>query len=237
MRECCKYCTCWWCCGDCPNADIDLYMLASCEPWWWGCHLVLVMLGCPGREDNLVSLGILWWTVCWGPRSLDGWETCACSALQTSKVSLTNLSQILGWLHNDLRALVLKSSIKRLAMNGCRRDPKAAPFTHLLILTLKSKKGALRQNLRRDIMLGMESGVQYGSVVSCCSLLCMIEEGLYVISWHGFPLLYLDGFGLFYKVLGVSDMVGENTYQRLEDVYHFFSYSICHWTPTRQYGP
>ena len=30
------------------------------------------------------------------------------------------------------------------------------------------------QKLRRDIILGMESGVLFGSVVSCCSLLCMM---------------------------------------------------------------
>ena len=31
---------------------------------------------------------------------------------------------------------------------------------------------------------------------------------------------------LLYKVLGVSDMVGQNTYQRSEDVCYFFNYSI-----------
>ena len=45
------------------------------------------------------------------------------------KVSLTNLSQILGGLGDELRALVSKSSIKRFAMTGLRGDPMAAPFT------------------------------------------------------------------------------------------------------------
>ena len=67
-------------------------------------------------------------------------------------------------------------------------------------------------------MLGMESGVLSGTVVSCCSLLCMMfrarSTGAKVkrafMSYDDMvPPLYLDGFGLFYKVLGVSDMVGE----------------------------
>ena len=83
-------------------------------------------------------------------------------------------------------------------------------------------------------MLGMESGVLLGSVVSC-SLLCMmfragstrieVKVALYhVMTW--FPPV---DFGQIWPHLysaGVSNMVGGSTYQRSKDVCHFVSYSV-----------
>ena len=83
------------------------------------------------------------------------------------------MCQILGGLGDELRSLVLKSSIKRLAKARLRGDLIAAPFTCSKYIPWKGNKVPLRQELRRDIMLGMDSGVLFGSVVSC-SLLCMM---------------------------------------------------------------
>ena len=52
-----------------------------------------------------------------------------CSALWMTKVSLTNLSQILDGLGSGLKALVLKSSIKRLATTGLK---EGIPLQHPL---------------------------------------------------------------------------------------------------------
>ena len=79
------------------------------QPCWSGDSVVNCMLG---------SKELRWVRNC-----------CVCSALSTTKVSLTNLSQILGGLGDELRALVLKSSIKRFAMTGLRGDLMSAPFT------------------------------------------------------------------------------------------------------------
>ena len=60
-----------------------------------------------------------------------------------------------------------------------------------------------------SIMLGMEIGVLFGSVVSCCNLLCMMfragstgtEVKRAFMSYDDIVSpLNLDGFGLFYKV-------------------------------------
>ena len=81
-------------------------------------------------------------------------------------MSSINLSQILDGLGDELKALVSKS--------WTYGRSHGSTLYLFLILTLKAKKVLLRQKHRRDMMLGMENGVLLGSVVSCCSLLCIM---------------------------------------------------------------
>ena len=59
-------------------------------------------------------------------------------------MSSTNVNQILGGLGDVLRAMVLKSSIERLAMTGLRGESHGSTLT-CLKLTLKSKEGAFEE--------------------------------------------------------------------------------------------